>query len=375
MENSKQKILILDGSIKNIDELASMLEQSDRIVFKTTSEDEGARIISDEKVDLLVTDPHHYNDNTKKLFDALLKSDGGEVPVLFAVDTQEEESRLLKEFNGHTVDFIKKPAEASKITSRVNLLLEIKSLRAELSKCRHEAETSIKAKEVQVNASAQELQSFVYTVSHDLRAPLRAINGFTQIIEEEYGKDFQPEGLRLFGMIKQNAQKMGRLIDDLLTFSRLARKQVVFDPVNMSDVAYAAVIESEKAQSHHAKLTTGELLPAKGDFSLLKQAFMNLLSNAIKFSSKKESPEIEIGSYKSENELVYFVKDNGVGFNMAYSDKLFGVFQRLHSEGEFEGTGIGLAMVKRIIGMHGGRVWAEGKADEGATFYFSLPEK
>lgn len=390
MENNKQTILILDGTIDNMDALAKALENKNRVVLKTTDALEGAKLFASEKVDLIVTDPHHYDSDQSEIFDALRKGNLTDIPLLFAVNNDAEETKISSELTGHMIDFVKRPADPAVVSARANHLLEIKQLREEVSALREELgkykstseqsekklsemEGSIKKKDELVNASAQELQSFVYTVSHDLRAPLRAINGFTQILEEEFSKNLSEEALRLFGMIKQNATKMGRLIDDLLTFSRLSRKQIVAETMNMNDVVFAAINEIGKAQPHKAKITAKDLPAAKGDFSLIKQAIMNLLSNAIKFSSRKENAEIEIGALKAENENVYYVKDNGVGFSMDYADKLFGVFQRLHSEGEFEGTGIGLAIVKRIISMHGGRVWAEGKTDEGATFYFSLP--
>ncbi|MCG9792104.1 ATP-binding protein [Flavobacterium algicola] len=221
----------------------------------------------------------------------------------------------------------------------------------------------------------KELDSFTYSVSHDLRAPLRAIAGYTKILHEDYGDKIDEDGRHFMDVISKNAIKMGQLIDDLLAFSRLGRQNIVLVPVDMVKMI-DSLIEDAKLFSNgkETQIIYNDLLDLKGDGSMLKVVMTNLLSNAVKYSSKKEAITIEIGSYAEENNIIYFVKDNGVGFDMAYSDKLFGVFQRLHSMAEFEGTGVGLAIVHRIITKHGGKIWAESKPDEGATFYFSLPK-
>ncbi len=219
----------------------------------------------------------------------------------------------------------------------------------------------------------KELEAFTYSVSHDLRAPLRAINGYAGIIEEEYVKLFDEEGRRLFSVIQYNAKKMGNLIDNLLDFSRLGRKELQKMNVDMRELVEGALLEIRKSTSHHARIVIGELGKAQTDYGLMNHVMVNLISNAIKYSSKAPEPCVEINCTKKENELIYSVKDNGVGFDMQYSNKLFGVFQRLHSEQDFEGTGVGLAIVHRVISKHGGRVWAESEPGKGATFYFSLP--
>ncbi|HEV8282890.1 MAG TPA: PAS domain S-box protein [Chitinophagaceae bacterium] len=220
----------------------------------------------------------------------------------------------------------------------------------------------------------KELESFSYSVSHDLRAPLRAINGYAKIIQEEHYTQFDDELKRLFSIIQNNAKRMGTLIDDLLNFSRLGKREVKKEPVDCSKLVREVLKEFESSGKVNAQLSVNSLASAEGDPALLFQVFANLISNAIKYSSKKEKPTIEIGSFETEAECAYYVKDNGSGFNMEYAHKLFGVFQRLHSDEEFEGTGVGLAIVQRIITKHGGRVWAEGQLGIGATFYFSLPK-
>ncbi len=224
----------------------------------------------------------------------------------------------------------------------------------------------------QLELTNKELESFSYSVSHDLRAPLRAINGYTKMIEEDYLKIMDEEQKRLFENIRSNAEKMGILIDDLLSFSRLGRKPVQKSKINTKEIVENVLNDIEKSTSYRASVKIHPLAPSNGDPALLNQVWTNLISNAIKYSSKKEHPEVEIGSIQSGEETIYYVKDNGAGFDMKYMEKLFGVFQRLHSESEFEGTGVGLAIVHRIITKHGGRIWAEAKVDEGAIFYFTI---
>lgn len=226
----------------------------------------------------------------------------------------------------------------------------------------------------QLRAANKELEAFSYSVSHDLRAPLRAINGYTQILVEDYASVLDEEGKRICGIITGEAKRMGELIDDLLSFSRLSRKEIQPAAIDMKTLAFSVYGELT-SESDRARIDfkVGKLPAAQGDPALLHQVWVNLISNAIKFSSKRERAVIDVGMKKSEAETVYYVRDNGAGFDIEYVDKLFGVFQRLHSEDEFEGTGVGLAIVQRVIQRHGGRVWAEGEVDKGATFYFALP--
>lgn len=225
----------------------------------------------------------------------------------------------------------------------------------------------------QLELTNKELESFSYSVSHDLRAPLRSINGFSQILEEEYAEELGDEPVRLLGVIRNNAKKMGNLIDDLLSFARMGRKEVTRRPVDFNKLVDPIVEDLVNGAKKEVKVTVHTLQAVPCDPVLVSQVFYNLIGNAFKYSSKVDNPQVEIGSYEKDDEIVYFIKDNGAGFDMNYAHKLFGVFQRLHTPSEFEGTGVGLAIVQRIIVRHGGTVWAEGKENVGATFYFSLP--
>jgi PAS domain S-box-containing protein len=232
----------------------------------------------------------------------------------------------------------------------------------------------LQANVLQLQASNRDLESFSYSVSHDLRAPLRAINGYSKIIKDEYMSAFDDEAKRMMGNILSSALKMGILIDDLLEFSKLGRKEIRRSAIDMKKMAGAVIEEISKSTEHHATIKISPLPSANADPGLLQQVWVNLISNAIKYSGKKEQPEIEIGSMEAKNETIFFVKDNGSGFDMQFAGKLFNVFQRLHDPEEFQGTGVGLAIVHRIITKHGGRIWADAKKNEGATFHFTLPE-
>jgi two-component system sensor kinase len=221
----------------------------------------------------------------------------------------------------------------------------------------------------------EELEGFTYSVSHDMRAPVRAIDGFTRILVEEYANVLDEEGRRLLSIVRHNTEKMGELIDGLLALSRLGREKILFTDIDMNELASAAFEEQKAAGAKDReidfRLTT--LPPAYGDKRLITQVFHNLFANAIKFTRNAATTCIEVGAIPGSAEHVYFVRDNGVGFDMEHAGKLFGTFQRLHGADEFEGSGIGLATVQRIVSRHGGRVWADAKPNRGATFYFSLP--
>jgi len=223
----------------------------------------------------------------------------------------------------------------------------------------------------------EELEGFTYSVSHDMRAPVRAIDGFTRILIEEYADSLNDEARRLLEIVRANTEKMGQLIDGLLALSRLGREKVMFSEIDMGELARTA-FEEQKAVGANGRNISFKIVglpPAYGDKRLIAQVFHNLLANAIKFTRHEQSAEIEVGYTSGPTEDTYFVRDNGVGFDMDHAQKLFGTFQRLHGADEFEGSGIGLATVHRIIDRHGGRVWAEAKPNGGATFYFSLPAR
>jgi PAS domain S-box-containing protein len=229
---------------------------------------------------------------------------------------------------------------------------------------------------LQLEAANRELESFSYSVSHDLRAPLRAMDGYAGMIEEDCSAQLPQDGRRYLAAVRENAGKMGMLIDDLLTFSRLGRQPMLPTQVSMRELVDDALADIRAADAQlRAQFRIGELPACTGDARLLLRVWMNLLENAVKYSSKEAQPVIEVRGERRDADFVYVVQDNGIGFDMRYYDKLFSVFQRLHSEAEYPGTGVGLATVHRIVSRHGGRAWAEALPGEGASFYFSIPIK
>jgi light-regulated signal transduction histidine kinase (bacteriophytochrome) len=219
----------------------------------------------------------------------------------------------------------------------------------------------------------KELESFSYSVSHDLRAPLRSIDGFSQALLEEYGDVLTGDGQDYLRRVRAATQRMGDLIDDLLNLARVTRREMRHEPIDLSALAALVVAQLQKADpDRNVDVAIQPGLVAWGDSHLVRLAMENLLGNAWKFTSKQPAPRIEFGMSRRDGQHVYYVRDNGVGFDMAYSFKLFGAFQRLHAMTEFPGTGIGLATVQRVVARHGGRVWAEAELGKGATFYFRL---
>jgi PAS domain S-box-containing protein len=253
-------------------------------------------------------------------------------------------------------------------------ITERKGAETELSAIKDNLEIRVVERTAQLESANEELESFSYSVSHDLRTPLRAIDGFSRILQDDYADKLDDEGKRLLKVVLDNTCRMGRLIDDLLNFSRTSRLEITYSEIDMEKLAHEVLKELQPSVGSVKLQVEIEPIPAaKGDHAMMHQVFVNLLSNAIKYSHTRDLSMIKVGGSIEGDEVIYFVRDNGAGFDMQYADKLFGVFQRLHTTREFEGTGIGLAIVKRIVSRHGGRVWAEGKINEGATFYFALP--
>ncbi|HYC84626.1 MAG TPA: PAS domain S-box protein, partial [Chryseosolibacter sp.] len=251
---------------------------------------------------------------------------------------------------------------------------ERKKMQQEIVEFNKELEQRVAERTEELQQANQELESFSYSVSHDLRAPLRAIDGYAQMFLEDYSDKVDHEGFRVLGLIRHYAKKMGQLVDDLLEFSRIGKRELNRVASDMTAIARDVLWEFNFGSQTRYRVNVNPLGEATVDPSFVKLVFRNLISNAIKYSAKTEAPLIEIGANFQDGATVYYVKDNGAGFDMTFYHKLFGVFQRLHGEDEFEGTGIGLAISERVVKKHGGRIWAHGQPGNGATFYFTLSQ-
>jgi len=281
----------------------------------------------------------------------------------------DEERRNLQRFQKATLNLLEDMQEdRSRLDQTQRALMNILE-DVEVERGRAEQANAL------LEAVNRELEAFSYSVSHDLRAPLRAISGFAEAVVEDCAPRLDDEGKRYLALIRENAHKMGQLIDDLLTFSRVGRQQKVETQIDMAALAGSVFEElAPQAAGRRIEFVVRPVPPARGDRAMVRQVLMNLLANAIKFTRARQQGRIAFGYLAELAGGAYYVQDNGVGFDMQYADKLFGVFQRLHPLSEYEGTGVGLALVHRIVTRHGGRVWAEGREGLGATFYFTLPE-
>ena len=286
--------------------------------------------------------------------------------MIFMTGLTETEHKI-KGFKAGGVDYITKPLQFDEVLVRMATHLQLNDLR----KC---LEQKVKQRTAELEASNKELEGLCYSMSHNLRAPLRHIDGYVELLLSRCRAGLSDKDLHYLETVASSARQMGVLIDDLLQFFRTGRAEMQQNSIDMNQALREALAPIQKANAGRAiEWVIGELPSARGDYSQIRQVWANLLGNAAKYTHSKEATRIEVSSREGDQEIIFVVSDNGVGFDMQYADKLFGVFQRLHSREEFEGTGIGLAIVQLIINRHGGRVWAEAEPNRGATFYFSLP--
>jgi light-regulated signal transduction histidine kinase (bacteriophytochrome)/HAMP domain-containing protein len=288
--------------------------------------------------------------------------------------SSDEVGMLAEAFNAMLTDIgeATRGLEASKRDAEREVA-ERRRAEEEVLRLNAELEQRVKERTAQLEYTNGELESFCYTVSHDLRAPLRAIDGFSQALLEDFPKDVPEEAQRYLGRIRSSTLRMGQLIEDLLNLSRVSRVELARREIDFGEVARQVATDLHVRDPARAvEIVVWDDMPANADPRLLRAALENLMGNAWKFTAKVERPRIEVGALRDGERSTFFVKDNGAGFDMVYASKLFGAFQRLHSEREYAGTGIGLATVQRIVHRHGGRIWADAKIGKGAVFFFTL---
>lgn len=368
---SKPKILIVDDKQENLIALETVLKDLDVEVIKATSGNEALKQTLNHDFSLALIDIQMPEMDGYELA-AILREDEktASLPFIFISGIYTDHVNVFKGYDRGAFSFITKPFQPEILINKVKLFIGIYHHEYMLKRLNDDLER----KNEELSIVNKELEAFTYSVSHDLRAPLRVINGYSQIILKEHAEVVDEEVKRLLHIVGSNVKKMGDLIDNLLSFSKIGKREVNSDIVNM-DLLVRSCIEEMKVtyEGKKVKWIVGTLDPCYGDSQLLNQVMINFLSNAVKYSSKKEQPEVEITSSIKGEEVIYSIKDNGVGFDMKYYKKLFGVFQRLHRSNEFEGTGVGLAIIQRIVMKHHGRVWAESSLDNGAKFFFSVP--
>ncbi|MBX3083251.1 MAG: hypothetical protein KF716_16585 [Anaerolineae bacterium] len=309
-------------------------------------------------------------DQTNKDYHQLLETMGADTLLLAPINTLEGTWGLLLVFLRDTSLFIEDDLHFVVLLAQQNaIFLANSTLIQEMRK----VNTELESKAAQLSASNRELESFSYSVSHDLRSPLRALDGFSKLLEEDYADSLDDQAKRYVTRIRANSQRMGQLIDDLIELAHWTRSELRHEQVDLSAVARTVIAELKDQQPERVvNYEIEDGIVVVGDTRLLRVVMHNLLGNAWKYTAKKPAADIKFGMLKRENNSVYYVRDNGAGFDMTYADKLFGVFQRLHNTEEFAGNGIGLATVQRIIQRHGGKIWAEAAVNQGATFHFTL---
>ena len=397
-DEERVSILLVDDQPANLGALEATLESTGCRSVLAKSADEALLALLKEDFAAIVLDIRMPGMSGFELASMIKRRQRTrQVPILFLTAHMLEQEDVLQGYAAGAVDYLTKPINPEILRSKIAVFVDLHRSRRSLARLnvslqgalrdaeRHKEETRrlnaelqerqhrLERLALQLASSNKELESFSYSVSHDLRTPLRAIDGFSHALLEEYGTSLPPEGRRLLSSVRENTQRMGRLIDDLLAFSRLGGKALDVAPVDLASLARTVVNEARQVDAERqVEVTIAELPPVAGDGSLLRQVLTNLIGNAFKFTRNRSDPRIEVGSRSDGGEIVYYVRDNGAGFDMRYASKLFGVFQRLHRRDEFEGSGVGLALVQRIVHRHGGRIWGEGQVNEGATFYFTL---
>jgi two-component system sensor histidine kinase/response regulator len=359
-------ILLVDDDVDCLRALRSVLASPDLNVVVANSGKETLKLLQQRDFAVIVLDVHMEEMDGFETAEFIRRDEKSRhVPIIFLTGYGPAMSQAMRGYTAGAVDYLFKPVEPEILKAKVFVFVDLQRKTEE-----------VKKRQEQLEKANRELEAFSYSVSHDLRTPLRHIEGFAQLLSNRVSSVLDEMSLRYLKVISESAERMGRLIDDLLEFSRMTRAVITLSRVNLDQLFRETI--TELSQALPGRMIDWEIDPlpeVTADRAMLHQVVVNYLTNAIKYTRKRERAAIHIGSISSEKEAIVFVRDNGVGFDMKFRDRLFCVFQRLHGSKDFEGTGIGLATVRRIIERYGGRTWAEGKVNEGATFYFSLPHK
>jgi two-component system NtrC family sensor kinase len=385
-----KKILTVDDSLTYLHEVAAQLRQEGYDVIPARSGEEALELLSVQSVDCILLDLVMPGLSGQETCRRIKSSTAWRDIPLIMHTALGEQAAMIEGINAGADDYIAKSSDLEVLCARVRAQLrrkqfedENRNIREQLLQKEVEVVAANSARELaeiratfvdELKSKNIELEAFSYSVSHDLRAPLRSIDGFSKLLLVDYADKLDAKGQDYLHLVRESAQRMGELIDDLLLLSRVGRADLNRDQIDLSEIARGVSEELKKKDpDRHVKWCIEDQLLVEADSGLMRVAFDNLLGNSWKFTAKVSAPRIEVGTDQQEGVAVFFVRDNGAGFSMEYAEKLFNPFQRLHAESEFEGTGIGLATVHRIIDRHGGRIWADSAVDHGATFYFTIP--
>lgn len=380
----KANILLVDDHPSNLLALEAMLEDLGQNLIQANSGEEALKCLLENDFAVILLDVQMGGMDgfeTATLIKQRPRSQ--DTPIIFVTAIHRSDIYVFQGYSSGAVDYLFKPVSPEILRAKVSVFVDLYHKQAQLKQQAAEIEAmnrELQHQLAQVNklnreleSVNQELESFSYSVSHDLRAPLRSIKGFSQAVLENYSDQLDNEGQDYLNRINASCKRMGELIDDLLQLSRVTRGKLQLEPVDLSGIALDITDQLCKSDpTRQVELIAPDELIVEGDARLLRVVLENLLSNAWKFTGKHASARIELGSFKRDGLTVYYVRDDGAGFDMDYAHQLFGAFHRLHADDEFEGNGIGLATVQRIINRHGGQIWAEGAVEQGATFYFTL---
>jgi signal transduction histidine kinase len=381
----KVNILMVDDEPSNLEALEAILDPLGQKLYRASSGTEALRCVLDRDYAVILLDvqmPDLSGIETAALIRERERS--RTTPIIFLTGVVKTSEMIFKGYSAGAVDYLMKPVVSGILRAKVDVFVELAVARLKLQgeiaeRGRIGAEIAklnmvLEQRNEDLSAANEDLEAFGHSVSHDLRMPLRHIHAYISMLETTAAAKLDKEELRQFSVIRDAARRMGQLIDDLLAFSRIGRTEIKSTSINNEAVVQQVIADMQTDLADRHIVWTIEALPAiNADMNLLRQVWANLLANAVKYTRPREQAQIKISAVTQDDEAIFSVSDNGVGFDPAYSDRLFGVFQRLHSEKQFEGTGVGLANVRRIVQRHGGRTWADAKLDEGATFYFSLP--
>jgi signal transduction histidine kinase len=384
-DQHKVNILMVDDEPANLEALEAVLEPLGQTLFRANSGTEALRCVLDRDYAVILLDVQMPDISGIEAAAMIRERERSRAtPIIFLTGVVKTSEMIFKGYSAGAVDYLMKPVVSGILRAKVEVFVELALARLKLQEDVSERariageitklNMALEQRNSDLSSANEDLEAFGHTVSHDLRMPLRHIHAYITMLEESATERLTEEERRHIGVIRNAARRMGQLIEDLLAFSRVGRTQLTTSRIDNNALVQQVISDMQTDLEHRSIDWRISTLPeVNADVALLRQVWVNLLANAVKYTRPRERARIEVGAIHQEGEVIFYVIDNGVGFDTALADRLFGVFQRLHSDKQFEGTGVGLANARRIVQRHGGRIWAESEPERGAKFYFTLP--